>query len=358
MGDALEMYWERLQLETPELVAVLCLGVVIFLGGLLVQFLLLKFLKRKSKEDLEPYFRNLFIKVVEVFGAGFFLILALYLVLQTVLESPRWMDIVDLAWLVFVLFTILKVSFILIHFVARKIVHKKRKENPDESATVIFVLASVAKVIAVTLAVLFFISNRGYDITTLLAGLGVGGVAVAFALQNVLEDVFASVSIYFDKPFEVGDFIIVGGDMGVVKSIGFKSTRIQTLEGQELVVSNTELTQSRINNYKKMASRRVVFSFGINYNTDPEKIEKIPHKIQSIIEAREETKFDRAHFAKFGEYALEFEVVYYIQNQDYNFYMDIQQGINLELLRNFLEEKIEFSFPTRTLYIERKGAKS
>ena len=205
------------------------------------------------------------------------------------------------------------------------------------------------------------LTNLGVEITPLIAGLGVGGIAIALALQVILGDLFNAFVIYFDKPFKEGDFIIIGSDMGVVKDIGIKTTRIQALSGQELVMSNTDLTNSRINNYKKMEKRRVPFSFGVTYDTPAKKLEKIKIIVADIVKACDKkygTKnasinLDRVHFKSFGGSSLDYEVVYYVPTADYNKYMDIQEFINLELVKVFEKEKIEFAFPTRTIYMKK-----
>src|SRR5690606_7585627 len=162
---------------------------------------------------------------------------------------------------------------------------------------------------------------------------------------------FGSLSIVLDKPFVIGDFIVVDGLAGTVERIGLKTTRVRALSGEQLVFSNADLLGSRIHNYKRMQERRVVFSFGVTYDTPPEKVAAIPNMVREVIEARENTRFDRAHFQKFGDSDLTFEVVYYMLVADYNLYMDTQQAINLELLRRFAADGIEFAFPTRTLYV-------
>ncbi|MEE4273715.1 MAG: mechanosensitive ion channel family protein [Thermoanaerobaculales bacterium] len=200
--------------------------------------------------------------------------------------------------------------------------------------------------------VVFILDNLGYNVSALLAGLGIGGVAVALALQNVLGDLFASLSIALDKPFVTGDFIIVDDKLGTVSRIGLKTTRVVSLSGEQLVFSNSDLLSSRIRNYKKMRERRVVFSFGVLYQTTPQQLEAIPPMVRAIIEDTPETRFDRAHFKEFGDSAYLFEVVYYVLQPDYNVYMDCQQHINLELCRRFEEHGIDFAFPTRTLHLE------
>jgi len=199
---------------------------------------------------------------------------------------------------------------------------------------------------------LLALDNMGVDITALIAGLGIGGIAVALALQNVLGDLFASLSIVLDKPFVIGDFIIVDDLLGTVERIGLKTTRVRSLYGEQLVFSNSDLLNSRIRNYKRMFERRILFSIGVTYQTPHEKLATIPGIIREVIESQEQVRFDRAHFKEYGDSALKFEIVYYVLVPDYNTHMDIQQAINLAIVRRFEEEKIEFAFPTQTLYLK------
>ena len=197
------------------------------------------------------------------------------------------------------------------------------------------------------------LDNFGADVTTLIAGLGVGGIAIALAVQNILGDLFASFSIVLDKPFIIGDFIIVGDHLGTVEYIGLKTTRLRSLSGEQLIFSNTDLLGSRIRNYKRMYERRVVFSVAVVYQTPEEKLAAIPEMIREIVEAQAQIRFDRAHFKDFGAYALNFEVVYWILSPDYNLYMDIQQTINLAIFRQFNETGIAFAYPSQTLFLDR-----
>ena len=200
-------------------------------------------------------------------------------------------------------------------------------------------------------ALLLALENLGVNVGTLVAGLGVGGVAIALATQNVLGDVFASVSILLDKPFVVGDFIILDSYMGQVERIGIKTTRVRSLDGELIVFSNADLLKSRIRNYKNLPQRRVVFRVGVVYETPPEVVEKLPGILREVVAGAEGVRLDRAHFASYGDSALVFEVVYYVINGDYNVYMDIQQAINLALFRRFAEVGAAFAYPTQTLRI-------
>jgi small-conductance mechanosensitive channel len=194
--------------------------------------------------------------------------------------------------------------------------------------------------------------NLGVNITALVAGLGVGGIAVALAVQTILGDLFASLSIVLDKPFVVGDFLVVDDMLGAVEYVGLKTTRIRSLSGEQLVFSNSDLLSSRIRNYGRMFERRVSFDVGVTYQTPRDKLIKIPVIIRDAVEGQDKTRFDRSHFKAYGDFALVFESVYYVLGPDYNEYMDIQQAINLHLHECFEQEGIEFAYPTQTVFVK------
>jgi len=202
-----------------------------------------------------------------------------------------------------------------------------------------------------SLAFLLIFENLGFDVTALVAGLGIGGIAVALAAQSVLGDLFSSLAIVLDRPFEVGDFIIFGDQMGTVEKIGIKTTRLRSLSGEQIVCANSDLINSCIRNYKRMAERRVLFALGVTYDTPAAKLERIPVLLKEIIESQKLTRFDRAHFVGFGDSALNFEIVYFVLSADYNTHMDVHQAVILEVVRALEREKIDFAFPTRTLQV-------
>jgi small-conductance mechanosensitive channel len=297
-------------------------------------------------------FDDLIIKTVDSIGWPFYLFFSLYFALRFI-NIP---NILERA--VFYLLLIIGVYYIvnglqeIIDYGFKKIVDKRSDEKRFDP-TMINLLRKITRIILWGLALIIFLQNLGYNISALVAGLGIGGLAIAFALQNILADIFASFTIYFDKPFEVGDFVIIGKDMGTIKKIGIKSTRIQALQGEELVVSNKELTESRINNYKKMEKRRIVFNFGVVYSTSTEKLRKIPQIVKEIINQIELVELDRVHFNNLGDSSLNFEVVYYLKSKEYNDYMDIQEKINFSLKECFEKEEIEFAYPTQTVFINK-----
>jgi small-conductance mechanosensitive channel len=231
-----------------------------------------------------------------------------------------------------------------------------RKQKLESNAGAVTTLTSVGFVLRMMIwiiLILIGLDNLGINITALIAGLGISGIAVALAIQNILGDLLASFSIVLDKPFVIGDFIIVEDYMGTVEHVGLKTTRIRSLSGEQLIFSNTDLLKSRIRNYKRMYERRVVFSIGVVYGTPAEKIRQIPAMIRKAAESNAQIRFERAHFKEYGDYSLKFEVVYWIQNPDYNVYMDIQQAINLDIFEQFSAAGIEFAFPTQTLLVQR-----
>ena len=213
----------------------------------------------------------------------------------------------------------------------------------------------IIKFLVWALAIIFFLDNLGFKISTVIAGLGIGGIAIGLAAQAILKDLFSYFSILFDRPFEIGDFIIIGDYLGTVEYIGAKTTRIRSLGGEQLIFSNTDLTDSRIRNYKRMDKRRVVFRVGVTYQTTLEQLKEMPRVIENVIKSVKDTAFDRAHFFSYGDFSLIFEIVYYVVGSDYNKYMDIQQEINLALKEEFEKRGIEFAYPTQTLFISREN---
>lgn len=214
-------------------------------------------------------------------------------------------------------------------------------------------ILAVIKVIVWSLAIIILLDNFGIKISALVAGLGIGGIAVALAAQAILGDLFSYFTIFFDRPFEIGDFIIIGDHLGTVEHIGIKTTRVRSLGGEQLVFSNTDLTNSRVRNYKRMDRRRVVFKLGVTYQTSLEQLKEIPVIITNIIKSINDTAFDRVHFFSYGDFSLIFEVVYYVIGSDYNKYMDIQQEINFKIKEEFEKRGIEFAYPTQTLHINK-----
>ena len=232
--------------------------------------------------------------------------------------------------------------------------HYRKIEEDGANRTTMNALSFVGRLILWVVVFLLVIDNLGVDVTALVAGMGIGGIAIALAVQNILGDLFASLSIVLDKPFVNGDFIAVGDMAGSVEHVGIKTTRIRSISGEQLVFSNSDLLQSRVRNFGRMEQRRVVFSLGVTYQTPAEKLERIPSLIRAAIETQESVRFDRSHFASYGDSALNFETVYYVESSDYTQHMDILQAVNLRIYRAFEDEGIEFAYPTQTLFVAKE----
>ncbi|MDP3447303.1 MAG: mechanosensitive ion channel family protein [Eubacteriales bacterium] len=229
---------------------------------------------------------------------------------------------------------------------------KLSKSKGDSGSLAVKWLIHLAKGAIWGVALILLLDNAGVKITSLVTGLGVGGIAIAFAAQSALSDIFCFFTIFFDKPFEIGDFIIAGEHMGTVEHIGVKSTRLRAIGGEQLIVSNADLTGSRVRNYKTMQQRRVNFILGVTYDTPSEKLEAIPQMIRKIVEETEDATFSRTHFAAFGAYSLHFEVVYFVQSADYDRYMEINERINLAIKDGFERLGVQFAFPTSTVQVQ------
>ncbi len=325
--------------------------IMAILGIVVIRLLQMVFVKKiktfaaKTKTTIDDFI----IGLLQSSGVPLLYIFAVYGGLQYLTLSAQVRSISHVAMMLVTTFFLLRAltSFARYLFIKALSRHEKNEHREKQSRGILLII----QVIIWMGGFLFLIDNLGYDITTLIAGLGIGGIAIALASQAILGDLFSYLVIFFDKPFEVGDFIIFDDKMGTVEYIGIKTTRIRTLSGEQLICANADLTNSRVHNYKRMEERRVVFGFGVTYNTSADKLKAIPAVIKKIIEAMEDIRFDRAHLKSFGESSLDFEVVYFIHTADYNKYMDIQQAINVRLFETFEERQIEFAFPTQTIFV-------
>jgi small-conductance mechanosensitive channel len=231
----------------------------------------------------------------------------------------------------------------------------RRREHGEEKIKQLGGLIMLINLVVWFIGLVFLLSNWGVEVTPIIAGLGIGGIAVALAAQNILGDLFNYFVIFFDRPFEAGDFIIVDDKMGTVEYVGIKTTHIRALGGEQIIIGNSNLTGSRIHNYKRMARRRVVFSIDVEYGTPLETLKKIPGMLRSIVEQQKMITFDRAHFAAYKDWSLRFEIVYYVLSADFNVYMDIQQNINFSIHEAFQQENVSFAFPTQSLFLRPDG---
>ena len=297
----------------------------------------------KTRTDID----DRLIEVIRSIKPRFYLVLSIWIALKYLVISPLFSQIIDAGLTIFIVYQLVVTVQLIINFIA------KRHLEADGSRSLVALISGVAKFVLWSFGILLILSNLGINVTSLIAGLGIGGIAVALAAQSILGDVFSSLVIYFDKPFTIGDFITFDGEAGTVERVGFRTTRIRSIKGEEIVVSNTDLTSQKVHNYKKMENRRIVFNLGVTYGTSSAKLRKIPKMIKEIIKGVKETEFDRVHFNEFGDSALLFEVVYYVKSSDYSKYMDINQKINLKIKDAFRKEEIEMAFPTQTIYLDK-----
>ncbi|MBD3161924.1 MAG: mechanosensitive ion channel [Candidatus Eisenbacteria bacterium] len=284
----------------------------------------------------------------------FLFLLAVFVAAQLVVLPDRLLQIVQAA---VVLGFLLQAGVWLNAAVTFWLEESRKKDLAEDRsrATTVGAMAFVVRLAVWSIVLLLGLDNLGIDVTALITGLGIGGIAIALAVQNILGDLFSSLSIILDKPFLVGDFLIIDDLLGTVETIGLKTTRIRSLSGEQLIFSNSDLLRSRIRNYGRMFQRRVLFSVGVTYQTPRAKLQKMPGILREAVEAQEKTRFDRAHFKAYGDFSLVFEVVYFVLEPDYNLYMDIQQAVNFAIHERFEAEGIEFAYPTQTLYFARAG---
>ena len=288
-----------------------------------------------------------------VAGTSRFLVLMVALLVgASLLDLPgRWESRLSQLWFVAVALQMGLWGMRAIGLGVRRYVDRHSSAGMTQVSASAMLLSWGLRTLLWSVVMLAILSNVGVNITAFVASLGVGGIAVALAMQNILGDLFASLAIAVDKPFEVGDFIAVGDITGTVQVIGLKTTRIRSLQGEQVVMSNTDLLKHTISNYRMMETRRIVFGFGVTFDATPEQAEAVPQVVRKIIEGLPQLKFDRAHFKAYGASALEYEVVYIVQDPAYGVYMDMQQAINLAMMREFKTLGVEFAFPTRTVHI-------
>ncbi len=319
---------------------------VIFL--IIQRIIIVKFekLSKKTKTDID----DVMIETVKHVKPPFYWFLALYIALKFLTLPDIMGKVLDSVIIIVFVIQILTAGSIFIDFLFKKMASRQKDAS---SKTAMGYLAKLTKITLWSIGILLILSNLGIDITSLVAGLGIGGIAIAFAMQNILADLFSSFAIWFDKPFVVGDYIVVGEYSGNVEKIGIKTTRIRSLQGEEIIISNQELTTARIQNFKRLKERRALINIGVEYSTPQNLLQDIPLVIQSIVKDMPQVRFDRTHFAKFGDSALIYEIVYFVESDEYSVFMDIQQTINLAILETFKDKGINMAFPTQTIHISK-----
>jgi small-conductance mechanosensitive channel len=313
----------------------------------IVQLVLVQYLERisqKTSNDLD----DTLIEIIKTFRPSLYLFLSFYLALRFFIAlSPVLVDVINGILVVLFVYQIVESVHILVKYSVKKYL---LSESDPGAESMVQILSIISRVVLWIVGILVILSNFSVNITSLVAGLGVGGIAIGLALQPILSDLFSAFTIYFDKPIEVGDFVMVGDQSGTVERIGVKTTRFRALNGEEIVMSNSRLTNTVIHNYQAMAHRRIVFHFGVTYETGIEKLREIPNIVENIIKDNKNVSFGRAHFQQFDASALTYEVVYTVNSKDYAEFMDVQQQINFSLCEEFNKKGIDMAYPTQTVY--------
>lgn len=348
----IENYLDYVFWGNPVQIWLLALGIILgsFIAIRIFKKVIITRLKKwslKTKATIDDFI----IEIVESTLVPLSYLGSIYAGLSLLAFSTRIGQVIHVAFMLVITYYVLRaITAVIKHLIYSFLRRQEKGEHKIKQARGLIIILNV---FLWAIGLVFLIDNLGYNVTTLITGLGIGGIAIALAAQAVLGDLFSYFVIFFDRPFEVGDFIIVGDKMGSVEYIGIKTTRLRTLSGEQLICSNTFLTNAQVHNYKRMETRRIEFTFGVIYQTPREKIDKIPGIVKDIITKKgDKVTFDRAHFFRFGAYSLDFQVVFIVKTADYNAYMDIQQDIFFELHRTFESEGIKFSYPTQMIYLD------
>lgn len=343
-------FLEREFLGNSVLSYLLSAGILV-IGSLLIRFVLRRFILEQLRQRLASsnlLLGDTLIQIAEQYLIPFLYVILIYFCLDSlVLNDPISRGVEIIATILATFLGINLLSATLEYFLQ---VYMVRRRGPH-TEHIVEQLSPLIRIVFAVIGLLFLLDNLGFNIASLVASLGIGGVAIALASQGVLEDLFSYFSILFDRPFELGDFISIGEFMGTVEHIGIKTTRLNGLDGEQQILANTDITSSRIRNYGRMERRRIVFQIGVTYSTPQEQLHQIPQLLEEIVRSTDNTAFDRAHFSQYGDFSLNFEVVYYVTSPSYTVYMDAQQTINLAIGQAFESRGIEIAFPTQVLYL-------
>jgi small-conductance mechanosensitive channel len=307
----------------------------------------------KTRNDVDDFLTGLFQETKTFFSFA----VGLYIAAQFLTLSDQVSHII---YTLLVLASLAQVGFwsmSIVNYLVRTRITIEEREGDVEEKTTLSALGLVIKIVIWSIVSLLILENlTGVRVDTLIASLGIGGIAVALAVQNILGDLFSALTIALDKPFVIDDFINVGEYSGAVEHVGLKSTRLRSLTGEQLVFSNSDLLGSRLRNYKRMQRRRIAFSLGVTYQTPHAKLVRIPDMVREIIEGRPEVTYDRTNLSSLGDSAIQYDIVYFMEKPDFMLYVETHESINLEILRRFEEEGIEFAYPTQTLFVAKDGA--
>ena len=304
---------------------------------------------RRLAERTETTIDDFVIDSLENFGLPILNLLIVYFGVNYLTLSEKAEKYIHGAFVVFITYYAVRLVSSTVLLILQSYVRKD--ENGEEKVKQLGGIMLLINVFIWAIGALSIFSNLGYDVTAIVAGLGIGGIAIALAAQNILGDLFNYFVIFFDRPFEIGDYIVIDDKKGTVEHIGIKTTRLKGLGGEQLIIANSDLTNSRIHNFKRMEHRRISFTLGVAYETPLEQLKEIPEIIKSIIASTTDITLDRVHFLSYGDYSLKYEVVFFVETADYNRYADIQQEINFRIFEKFQQKNIKFAYPSQTIFM-------
>ena len=336
------------------------IALAIFVGAIIIlkifQLIILSRLRKlakKTKTDFDDAVIEIFSKI----KPPFYFFIAIFFALKQLQLPETVFKVINVIILIAVVYEVVQAIQRMVDYLAKKYLLKeqKEKEGKQQSKAMIKALSMIVKIVLWLLAIVLVLGNLGFDVTSLIASLGIGGIAIALALQNILSDMFSSFSIYIDKPFQIGDYIMVGTDGGTVEHIGLKSTRIRTLQGEELVISNKELTSARVQNFKKLEKRRISMNIGVAYGTKVTKLKKITVLVKRALKEHKKAEFDRCYFESYGDFSLNYNVVYFVNSSEMGDAVKIKNEFHLKLYKLFEDEGIEFAFPTQTIHLAKEA---
>jgi len=333
----------------------IALGIILF-GMLLLRLFRKKILRRlhewaaTTKTDIDDYIVN----GIQRFGMPILNFIILYIGITSLTLGEDAEKYLHGAVTAIVIYYVIRLTSSTALMLLESFVRKQ--EDGEGKVKQLGGIMILLNILIWSIGALILFDNLGYDVTTIIAGLGIGGIAIALAAQNILGDLFNYFVIFFDRPFEINDFIVVGDKKGTVEHIGIKTTRLKSLSGEQLVFSNTDLTGSRIHNYKRMQRRRISFSLGVVYETSLDLLKEIPVIVKQVIDDQSDATLDRVHFLTYGDFSLQFEIIYFVESAEYNKYADVQQAINLQIFKIFKERNIAFAYPSQTIFLAKETA--
>lgn len=340
---------DRVYYHNTVLEYLTALGIIV--GGIILLTAFKKvFVRRLEKwaDKTSTGIDNFAVKSIEKFALPAFIFFVIYLGINYLTLSSKAEQVINVAVAVGVTYFALRlVSSLALHLLQSYV---RRQERGEEKVKQLGGIMLILNIVIWVVGIIFLFDNLGYDVGAVIAGLGIGGIAIALAAQNILGDLFNYFVIFFDRPFEIGDFIILDDKLGTVEYVGIKTTRIKSLSGEQLIISNSDLTQSRVHNYKKMQRRRIAFNINVTYPTSMENIKEIPQIIRRAVSTTRGLTIDRAHFKGYIDSSLNFETVYFVESPDYNVYMDLNQEMFLKIYEEFEQRGIKFAYPTRTVF--------